>query len=109
MEATETRVSVLLCNPTKVWFRNNGWLTCKPHFYAVNIGICPFITLGFRLSAMEAHESGDDEDWGRIRVMTECKRDPVVWTPELDGIIRQGYARGWRGAQEAINRVHQIR
>jgi len=40
--------------------------------------------------------------------MTECKRDPVVWTPELDGIIRQGYARGWRGAQEAINRVQQI-
>ncbi len=31
--------------------------------------------------------------------------DGVVWTPELDAIVREGYARGWSGAREAINRI----
>jgi hypothetical protein len=38
----------------------------------------------------------------------EKRRDPVVWTPELDAIVREGYARGWSGAREAINKVQRL-
>ena len=34
--------------------------------------------------------------------------DGVVWTPELDAIVREGYARGWSGAREAINRIQSL-
>jgi AraC-like DNA-binding protein len=35
-------------------------------------------------------------------------KDPVVWTPKLDAIIREGYARGWSGAREAINEIQRL-
>ena len=38
----------------------------------------------------------------------DSKRDPVVWTPELDAILREGYARGWAGARDAINRIQSV-
>jgi hypothetical protein len=31
-----------------------------------------------------------------------------VWTPKLDAIIREGYARGWSGAREAINKIQSL-
>jgi hypothetical protein len=33
----------------------------------------------------------------------------VVWTPDLDAILCTGYARGWAGAREAINRIQKLR
>lgn len=33
----------------------------------------------------------------------------VVWTPELDAILHEGYARGWVGAREAIDRIQKLR
>jgi transcriptional regulator with XRE-family HTH domain len=36
-------------------------------------------------------------------------RKDVVWTPELDAILREGYARGWSGAREAVNRIQRLR
>ncbi len=38
----------------------------------------------------------------------ETRRDPVVWTAELDAIIREGYSRGLAGAREAINRIQSL-
>jgi len=38
----------------------------------------------------------------------EARKDPVVWTPKLDAIIREGYARGWSGAWEAINKIQSL-
>jgi AraC-like DNA-binding protein len=38
----------------------------------------------------------------------EARKDPVVWTPKLDAIIREGYARGWSGAREAINKIQSL-
>ena len=32
----------------------------------------------------------------------------VVWTPELDAIVREGYSRGWSGAREAVNRIQSL-
>ncbi len=56
---------------------------------------------------MEGHGNRyeDDAMTGGAR---ERKRDPVVWTPELDTIIREGYARGWSGALQAINKIQQL-
>ena len=31
-----------------------------------------------------------------------------MWTPKLDAIIREGYARGWSGAWEAINKIQSL-
>ena len=39
---------------------------------------------------------------------SDSKRDPVVWTPELDAIIREVYSRGWSGAREAINEIQRL-
>jgi transcriptional regulator with XRE-family HTH domain len=39
--------------------------------------------------------------------VTDSKRDPVVWTPELNAIILEGYSRGWLGAREAINKIQR--
>jgi len=36
-------------------------------------------------------------------------RKEVVWTPELDAILREGYARGWTGAREAVNHIQRLR
>ena len=36
-------------------------------------------------------------------------RKEVVWTPELDAILREGYARGWTGAREAVNHIQSLR
>ena len=33
----------------------------------------------------------------------------VVWTRELDAILREGYARGWGGAREAVNKIQALR
>lgn len=38
----------------------------------------------------------------------EAHKDPVVWTPKLDAIIREGYARGWSGAREAIDKIQSL-
>ena len=38
----------------------------------------------------------------------EARKDPVVWTPKLDAIIREGYSRGCAGAREAINRIQSL-
>jgi len=35
-------------------------------------------------------------------------QEGVVWTPELDAIVREGYSRGWSGAREAINRIQSL-
>jgi len=40
--------------------------------------------------------------------VTDSKRDPVVWTPELNAIILEGYSRGWLGAREAINKIQRL-
>jgi len=40
--------------------------------------------------------------------VADSKRDPVVWTPELDTIIREGYSQGWLGAREAINKIQRL-
>jgi hypothetical protein len=39
---------------------------------------------------------------------TDSRRDPVVWTPELNAIILEGYSRGWLGAREAINKIQRL-
>ena len=39
----------------------------------------------------------------------ETRRDSVMWTAELDAIVREGYSRGWAGAKEAINKVQSLR
>lgn len=33
----------------------------------------------------------------------------VIWTPELDAILREGYSRGWVGAREAVNKIQGLR
>jgi DNA-binding XRE family transcriptional regulator len=33
----------------------------------------------------------------------------VVWTPELDVILREGYARGWAGARQALDKIQRLR
>ena len=43
-----------------------------------------------------------------VAAVTDSKRDPVVWSPELDAIIREGYARGCSGAREAINKIQRL-
>jgi transcriptional regulator with XRE-family HTH domain len=43
-----------------------------------------------------------------VTAVNDLKRDPVDWTPELDAILREGYARGWAGAREAINRIQTL-
>jgi hypothetical protein len=40
--------------------------------------------------------------------VADSKRDPVVWTPELDAIIREGYSQGWLGARNAINKIQRL-
>jgi len=58
---------------------------------------------------MEGQGNRDDDENRRGNgAGAESGRDPVLWTPELDAIIRQGYMRGWRGAEEAINRIQGI-
>src|ERR1039458_3817659 len=42
-------------------------------------------------------------------VATKATRDPEVWNSELDAILREGYARGWEGAREAIDRIQKLR
>ena len=44
-------------------------------------------------------DAGETRDLGR----------EVVWTPELDAILREGYARGWAGAREAIDKIQRLR
>ena len=44
-------------------------------------------------------DAGETRDLGR----------EVVWTPELDAILREGYARGWAGAREAIDKIQRMR
>ena len=56
---------------------------------------------------MEGHGNGDDGRNG-VRDAADSRRDPVVWSPELDAIIREGYARGWSGAREAINNIQRL-
>jgi DNA-binding transcriptional regulator YiaG len=56
-------------------------------------------------------EQGYTNEGHRLRgitAVTDSKRDPVVWTPELDAILREGYARGWAGAREAINKIQTL-
>jgi DNA-binding transcriptional regulator YiaG len=43
-----------------------------------------------------------------ITAVKDFKRDLVDWTPELDAILREGYARGWDGAREAINKIQTL-
>jgi hypothetical protein len=50
----------------------------------------------------------EDDDRSATGAAVDSKRDLVVWTPELDAIIREGYARGWCGAREAINKIQQL-
>jgi hypothetical protein len=38
----------------------------------------------------------------------ETRKDPVVWTVELEAIIREGYSRGLSGAREAINKIQSL-
>jgi len=59
---------------------------------------------------MEDHANGDQEDSRSAAEATaDSRRDPVVWSPELDAIIREGYTRGWRGAREAIDKIQRLR
>ena len=44
-------------------------------------------------------DPGETRDLGR----------EVVWTPELDAILREGYARGWSGAREAVDKIQKLR
>lgn len=39
---------------------------------------------------------------------TEGRKDPLVWTAELDAIVSEGYEAGWRGALEAINKIQGL-
>ena len=55
---------------------------------------------------MEGH--GNDDGRNGMRDVADSRRDPVLWTPELDAIVREGYARGWSGAREAINKIQQL-
>ena len=50
----------------------------------------------------------EDHGLSGAAAVTDSKRDPVVWSPELDAIIREGYARGWSGAREAINKIQSL-
>lgn len=62
-----------------------------------------------KVAGMKDHGSREDgEDRNGTGAVAESKRDPVMWTPELDAIVRAGYARGWQGALEAINAVQQL-
>ena len=38
----------------------------------------------------------------------EGRQDLVVWTQQLDTIVHEGYARGWAGAREAIDRIQKL-
>lgn len=49
-----------------------------------------------------------DEEKTATEDREEGRQDPVVWTPDLDAVVRKGYARGWSGAREAINRIHRL-
>ena len=51
-----------------------------------------------------------NQDDGRsgVATITDSMRDPVVWTLELDSIVREGYARGWCGARKAIGEIQQL-
>ncbi len=51
-------------------------------------------------------EQVGDEIVGEGR--NETRKDPVVWTAQLDAIIREGYIRGLSGAREAINRIQGL-
>ena len=51
-----------------------------------------------------AEEIGIEVDAGE----NQDGQEGVVWTPELDAIVREGYARGWSGAREAINRIQSL-
>ena len=55
-------------------------------------------------------QGNGNEDHGLtgVAAVTDSKRDPVVWSPELDAIIREGYARGCSGAREAINKIQRL-
>jgi len=44
-------------------------------------------------------DAGETRDLGR----------EVVWPPELDAILREGYARGWSGARDAIDKIQRMR
>ena len=58
---------------------------------------------------MEGHGKEEaDEGRSAAEEITDPRRDPVVWTPELDAIIREEYARGWSGAREAINKIQRL-
>jgi AraC-like DNA-binding protein len=50
----------------------------------------------------------EDHGLSGAAAVTDCRRDPVVWSPELDAIIREGYARGWSGARESINKIQSL-
>ena len=59
---------------------------------------------------MKDHGNGH-RDYGLsgATVATKATRDPEVWNSELDAILREGYARGWSGAREAIDRIQKLR
>jgi AraC-like DNA-binding protein len=50
----------------------------------------------------------EDHGLSGAAAVTDSKRDPVVWSLELDAIIREGYARGWSGARESINKIQSL-
>ena len=59
---------------------------------------------------MKDHGNGhSDYGLSGATVATKATRDPEVWNSELDAIFREGYARGWSGAREAINRIQKLR
>ena len=59
---------------------------------------------------MKDHGNGH-RDYGLsgATVATKATRDPVVWNSELDAILREGYARGWSGAREAVDKIQKLR
>ena len=59
---------------------------------------------------MKDHGNGhSDYGLSGATVATKATRDPEVWNSELDAIFREGYARGWSGAREAIDRIQRLR
>ena len=54
---------------------------------------------------LPAEQFGEEIEFGG---KYESRKDPVVWTPMLDAIIREGYANGWAGAREAIDKIQTL-